>query len=190
MSSLPQSLFEPGKGFAQDARFAPPLSFETVLKRPDDPIAKAFADGYARGTADAEANAEVKAAEESEARGKIEAAFERFGEQDALQLEERLRETVLLLCEQAMAPLAIDPDGLTARIKKALSMLRRAEDERVLRLHPDDIELIAGRLPEDLKVEPEATLERGELRVETLDGGVEDGPQQWRRVLAEAFGSC
>lgn len=190
MSSLPPSLFEPGKGFAQDARFAPPLSHETVHERPDDPVAKAYAEGYARGNAEAEARAKAQAAEEMAARNRIEAAFARLGEQEMLRLEERLRETALVLCEQAMAPLAIDPDGLTARIGKALAMLRRAEDERLLRLHPEDMELVAGRLPEDLRIEPDPALERGELRLETPDGGVEDGPQQWRRVLAEAFGSC
>jgi flagellar assembly protein FliH len=55
-------------------------------------------------------------------------------------------------------------------------------------LHPADSVLLADRLPEGTRVEPDATLERGELRFETAEGGVEDGPGQWRRALCEALG--
>jgi len=190
MSSLPQSLFEPGQGFSRDVRFAPLEPVELPADRPDDPIARAYAEGYAKGAEEAGAQALADAAREMAARGKIEAAFERLAETDTLRLEERLRETILVLCEQAVAPLAIDPESLSIRIRKALAMLRRSEDERVLRLNPQDLALVSGHLPEDLKVEADAALERGEIRVEAADGGVEDGPQQWRRILAEALGSC
>ncbi len=190
MSSLPQSLFEPGRGFSRDARFAPLEPAEVPGDRADDPVARAYADGYAKGAEEAGAQAQADTAREMAARGKIEAAFERLAESDTLRLEERLRETILLLCEQAVAPLAIDPEGLSLRIRKALALLRRAEDERVLRLNPQDIALVSGHLPDDLKVEADAALERGEIRVETADGGIEDGPQQWRRILTEALGSC
>ena len=69
-------------------------------------------------------------------------------------------------------------------------MLARADDERVLRLHPDDLALIAGQLPEGLPVLADPVLERGGLRVETSNGGVEDGPEQWRRAIAEALSAC
>lgn len=190
MSSLPQSLFEPGQGFSRDARFAPLVLVEAPAERTDDPVARAYAEGYAKGTEEAGAQARADAAREMAARGKIEVAFERLAEADALRLEERLRETILVLCDQVLAPLAIDPESLSTRIRKALGMFRRAEDERVLRLNPQDLALVSGHLPGDLKVEADAALERGEIRVETADGGVEDGPQQWRRILAEALGSC
>lgn len=190
MSSLPKSLFEPGKGFSRDIRFASLEPVDMSAERPDDPIARAYAEGYAKGAEEAGAQARFEAAQDMAARGKIEAAFEKLAEADTLRLEERLRETILVLCDQAVAPLAIDPEGLSVRIQKALAMLRRAEDERVLRLHPQDLALVNGHLPSGIKVEPDAALERGEIRVETADGGVEDGPQQWRRILAEALGSC
>ena len=62
--------------------------------------------------------------------------------------------------------------------------------ERVLRLHPEDFKLIARQLPADLEVLPDAALERGALRVESANGGVEDGPAHWRRAIAEALGLC
>jgi flagellar assembly protein FliH len=82
----------------------------------------------------------------------------------------------------------VDPEALTARVAKAAALLRRSIDERLLRLHPADVELLAGRLPDDMRVEADPSLERGELRFETVEGGVEDGPGQWRRALCEALG--
>jgi hypothetical protein len=72
---------------------------------------------------------------------------------------------------------------LTARIGIAAAMLARAADERVIRLHPEDLALVGANLPEDWHFEPDSTLERGALRVEGAAGGVEDGPAQWRAAL-------
>jgi flagellar assembly protein FliH len=87
-------------------------------------------------------------------------------------------------------PFALDIDALTARVERAVAMLARADDERVIRLHPDDLKLVAGKLDQQWAVLPDPALARGELRVETANGGVEDGPAQWRRALAEAFEAC
>lgn len=187
MSSLPETLFAPGGGFTPDIRFGAELAVADPV-REHDPAEAAYAEGYARGFDDAAAQAKADAVERDAARGKIETAFERLAESEGLRLEERLRETVLALCEQALAPLAMDPDALADRVAKALALLRRTEDERVLRLHPDDLALLAGRLSDGIKVEPDPTLGRGELRVETAEGGLEDGPEHWRRVLSEALG--
>ena len=101
-----------------------------------------------------------------------------------------LRDTVAALCEAAIAPLALDEDALARRIVTAVSMLARADDERVIRLHPDDLDLVSQRLSAEWQVEPDPTLERGAVRVETATGGVEDGPGQWRRAIAEALHQC
>ena len=77
-----------------------------------------------------------------------------------------------------------------AFLGRAVAMFSRAEDERTLRLHPEDIALVSDRLQADWKVVPDPTLARGALRVETTSGGVEDGPAEWRRALAEAFHAC
>jgi flagellar assembly protein FliH len=186
MSSLPEALFAPDGGFTADTRFGVfPASGNRVV--PEDPAETAFSEGYAKGFEDATAKAKSQADQDAAARGKIETAFERLAEAEGLRLEERLRETVLALCEHTLAPLATDLDALTARISRALTALRRSEDERLLRLHPDDLALLANRLPAGVKVEVDPSLARGELRVETADGGLEDGPEQWRRALAEAL---
>ena len=89
-----------------------------------------------------------------------------------------------------MLPLALDAEGLAARILAAVAMLRRTQDERRVLLNPDDLLLLEGRLPAGFEVEADPSVERGGLRIETADGGIEDGPSQWRRILAEAFREC
>lgn len=172
--------------FVSDPRFST-IGAPDAIDPSDDPAAAAFREGYTRGVADAEARALAQAECDASARGRIEAAFERLSEAETLRLEERLRETVLALCETAMAPLALDADALSERIARALALLRRAEDQRTLRLNPEDLALIGPRLPEHLRVEPDPSLPRGSLRIETDEGGVEDGPGQWRRALADVL---
>ena len=105
-------------------------------------------------------------------------------------MRQRLHETVSALCEAAIAPLALEPEALVRRAARAAAMLARGDDHRLLRLHPDDLALIAARLPEGLAVEPDPALPRGALRIETQGGGIEDGPGQWHRAIAEALARC
>uniref|UniRef100_UPI002601EB82 FliH/SctL family protein n=1 Tax=Novosphingobium sp. TaxID=1874826 RepID=UPI002601EB82 len=85
---------------------------------------------------------------------------------------------------------AADPEALARRVEIAAGMLARAADERVIRLHPEDLALVGARLPEDWHFEPDPGLERGALRVEGAAGGVEDGPAIWLRALSEALAAC
>lgn len=200
MSSLPLSAaagtFRPVRkagGFAADRRFtlvvaepAPSVSDEPGI----DPEEAAFEAGRAQGRLDALETARREEADRDAARGQIELAFARMNEDALLQLRDRLRQTVLALCEEAIMPLAIDADGLVLRVERAAAMLRRAQDEKRVLLNPADFDLVAARLPAGLDCAPDAGVERGALRVETADGGVEDGPGQWRRILAEAFREC
>ena len=105
-------------------------------------------------------------------------------------LRQRLQDTVLALCEQTLVPYALDAKILAQRVERAVAMFSRAEDERVIRLHPDDLALVSEQLAADWTVTPDPALERGALRIESQSGGVEDGPAQWRRALTEAFHAC
>src|SRR5690606_14494664 len=194
MSSL--SLLQAGKspGFARNARFA--ALYDEASEKPaeaaprPDPLTEAYERGYREGAAMAAEEARRAEQEREAAPVEIELAFGQLDEEDAARLCDRLRQTVLALCEAAVLPLAIDAEGLAARIERAVSMLQRAQDERVVRLHPDDLALVRDRLPASLKTEPDPGVERGGLRIDTADGGVEDGPSHWRRYLAEAFREC
>lgn len=156
----------------------------------EDPETRAFAAGYAQGAADAEAAFTEALAVQDAARARIELAFGRLDADLTRELEARLRDTVLALCTPLLGEYAANEEALAARVKLAAGMLARAADERVIRLHPEDLALLAARLPEDWHFEPDPSLERGALRIEGTAGGVEDGPATWARALSDALASC
>ena len=182
-------------GFRQNAKFAraveeaAPEHVEPEAPA-DDPIARAYMEGFTAGLAAAEAEAQERAAQEGQAREALSLSFARLDHDLQEELRLRLRDTVAALCESAIAPLALDEAALMRRIEKAVSMLARADDERIVRLHPDDIALVSPQFSMDWQIVPDSTLERGSLRVESANGGIEDGPAVWRRAIAEALHQC
>jgi flagellar assembly protein FliH len=181
-----------GGSFSRDLRFAEVPSAPRQDQVPDapDPVAIAYAEGYAAGVAEATAAAEAEAMVAEAARQHLSFSFSRLDADLAEQLRQKLHETVTALSEAALHPLAVDAAALARRVECAVAMFVRADDERVIRLHPDDLTLIAARLPADWEFVPDTSLERGALRVETSTGGLEDGPAQWRAAITEALRLC
>ena len=187
------SLFGGGDagGFTPDPRFAAlypdaPAKGHTHSP-PADPLALARAEGFAEGHAAAEAEARAQAERAREAGNRLTLAFARLDAELTEQLRQRLIETVAALCEATLAPLALDRTLLAERVKRAAALFSRADDERVIRLNPDDLEAVRAMLPAEWSFLPDPALSPGALRVETASGGAEDGPVQWRRAIAEAL---
>ncbi len=177
--------------FARNGRYTTP----TVEDLPapveaEDAAEKAYRAGYEDGQVSARADFEAQLKAERAERSAIELAFARFDADSARALRDRMLTTVQALCEEAVLPLALDAEGLARRVEAAAAMLQRKQDQRIIHIHPDDLELVRDNLSQDLELVPDGSVERGGLRVETDDGGVEDGPQQWRRALAEIFDTC
>ncbi len=189
MSDL-SALMGIASGFARDARFSADQPVPVPKATPDDPLADAFAAGFTSGHAEAQAKAEQQAAEDAAAKERLALAFAKLDATLAEELNQRLHDTVAALCEAAIAPLALDREALESRVRRAVTMLARADDERVIRLNPEDIAFLAPVLSEDWTLREDASLQRGALRVECANGGVEDGPEQWRQAIAEALRSC
>ena len=185
-------LFAPGArgiaAFSCDLRFAPSGSAPAAPAGPDpaEPIALAFAEGHAAGLAEAAAQAEALA----RARERLAFSFARIDAELAEALRDKLHAAVSALCEAALRPLALDREALRRRVDVAVAMFVRADDERVIRLHPDDLALAGDWLASDWQILPDPALERGALRVETTGGGLEDGPAQWRTAIEEALRLC
>lgn len=209
MSDLGFFVRRPGRrlidALAQPAGFQPDLRFGGTLhlgpSEPEppptvvpveaaDPVGEAFCHGFAMGHEQAAREAQQRAEAEDAARDGLSLAFARLDEVLEEELRLRLRDTVAALCEAAVAPLAIEPEALLRRVGVAVSMLSRAEDERLIRLHPEDLKLVSPRLSAEWQVQPDTSLERGTVRIETATGGVEDGPANWRRAIAEALHRC
>ena len=182
-------------GFTGDPRFAtrraapPPPAPEPLPDVPDPGVA-AHAAGYDQGIAEARAEAEAARAARESAWAGLTVAAARLDVEQTRALADQLRETVIALCETALAGAALDPAMLTRRVESAAAMLARADDDRVIRLHPDDLGLVQPRLPGDWAFAPDPLLPRGALRIEGRYGGVEDGPEQWHAALVEALREC
>ena len=176
--------FRPDTRFTAQAVAAPGARFDEP--RAEDELATAWNEGYRAGAAEAEAQ---KATDQA-ATARVGDALERLIHGAEETQAEQLRETVIALCGAVVESAAIDPQLLSRRIAAALALLRRSTDERVLRLHPDDLALIGDHLPPGLDRRPDASLERGALRLETAAGGVEDGPAQWREAITAAVRGC
>lgn len=185
----------PGSGnFSRDVRFAPapeaPAEPEAEAEPEVDPLELAHATGFAEGLAAGRAEAEQARISADAARASFAFAFERIDAELAEALRLRLRDTVIALCEASLAPLALDPEALARRVAAATELFRRADDQRVIRLNPEDHVLVASLLPAGWAFHDDPALPRGTLRVETSSGGAEDGPLQWRRALDEALERC
>jgi flagellar assembly protein FliH len=190
-AALPFAALALSTGFQSDARYAAaPDAAPQPEVQADDPIATAWAEGYLAGSEQAEAEAAQQAILEAGAHEALSLSFAKLDRELEEALRQRLHDTVAALCEAALAPLALDEAALFGRIERAIALFTRADDERVIRLHPDDLALISQRLAEDWQVVPDPMLERGALRVEAANGGVEDGPAQWRQAIAEALALC
>lgn len=173
----------------QPAPFPVPKGTEAESEA-TDPIQGAFDAGFAAGEAEAKAKHDASKANHTARIAALDAAFTKMEISETRELGQKMQQLVLALCEQTMAPLAVDKEALARRVEAASAMLMRAQDERKVRLHPDDIALIQDIVPAGLDLLPDGSLARGALRIETEDGGVEDGPATWRAALEEALGIC
>tara|TARA_R100000049_G_C1955142_1_gene108121 strand:+ start:6255 stop:6854 length:600 start_codon:yes stop_codon:yes gene_type:complete len=194
---LPVTQLRERRGFTPNAAFRgahtqaqPAYAANSDAPAKGDPVAEAHARGYEEGRDAAMREMAAIRAEEDAARTAITLAFARFDEDSAQALRERLRETVIALCEDAVLPLALDTEGLARRVEAAAALLQRKTDERVIRIHPTDLALVQPLVDPALTLLADPSIERGGLRIDTEDGGVEDGPGQWRQAIAEALAQC
>lgn len=176
--------------FSRNSRYTAAPAETVPAPQSEDAAEKAYAAGYEDGQISARADFDAQLKAERAGRSAIELAFARFDAESERRLRDGLLATVHALCEEAVLPLALDAEGLARRVEAAAAMLQRKHDQRIIHIHPDDLELVKNSVSGDLELVPDGSVERGGLRVETDDGGVEDGPQQWRRALAEIFDTC
>ncbi|QHL90169.1 flagellar biosynthesis protein FliH [Sphingomonas changnyeongensis] len=144
--------------------------------------AEAYAAGLAAGRAEA--------AEAGATGAALTAIADRLAAMATLQharLAERLRATVLHLTAQIVGE-AVPPAELTAaRIAAAAALIVDRTAPAGLRLNPEDAVAIGDHLPHGLAVTGDAALARGAFVIETRDGEIMDGPDQWLARLHAAL---
>ena len=156
-----------------------------------DPLARARAEGhaqgYAEGRADATAEALVGVTRERALIEEIARGLADGRGFDREKLAERLRATVLGLVRRVVDETAIDGERLAARVAAAAKLLADSAESALLRVHPDDVPLLEGRLPATIFAAGDAAVARGSFVLEAASTVVEDGPDLWLDQLADAI---
>ena len=181
-------------GFAADPRFQPAPAHATP---PGDPVAndaQAHADecaaAHARGVEAGRAQAQREADGEQAERRRLGSAIRRFDEDMTQRLGAQLAATVAALCDATLAPAAHDAELLMRRCTRAAALLAETRDACTLYLNPADIPRLDADFTADWRIAPDPALPPGGLRIEGREGGIADGPDEWRRALAEALAAC
>jgi len=152
-----------------------------------DPIAAARAAGHAEGVAATLAQVAADAGRDHALAEALGDALGRGVGFDRERMARQLRQTVLLLVGRLVGDVGIAPELLAARIQSAVDILADSAESALLRLHPDDVALVAGRLPKTLFPVGDAAIARGSFVLESASTIVEDGPDHWLRQLAAAI---
>jgi flagellar assembly protein FliH len=152
-----------------------------------DPVAAAHAAGYAEGRTAALADLEVVHAREAALLEQVSAALASAAHFDRDAMAGHLRQTVLHLVAKMVGEAGVAPDILTARIDAAAELLADKAESALLRLHPDDVALVEGKLPATLFAVGDPHLARGAFVIESASTLVEDGPDLWLEQLAQAI---
>ncbi|WP_426258362.1 FliH/SctL family protein [Sphingomonas sp. DC1600-2] len=156
-----------------------------------DPVAVAHEAGYAIGYVEGgdAARAEMTALAERD-RALLESLTQALQSNDRIDREavaRRLRETVLFLVTRLVGDVGISSDRLAQRIEAAADLLTDATESAMLRVHPDDVALLEGKLPRQIFAVGDASVARGSFVLESASTIVEDGPDLWLEQLAQAI---
>lgn len=148
-----------------------------------DPLEAAHAAGYAEGVAATRA-----AVDEASARDQalLAGLLEQIQAGDRIDREAvaaRLRQTVLLLVGKLVGEIGVSAELLKGRIETAADLLADATESAMLRVHPEDVALLDGRLPKTIFPVGDPAVARGSFVLEAASTIVEDGPALWLEQL-------
>jgi flagellar assembly protein FliH len=152
-----------------------------------DPIAAAHAAGIAEGRAAALQEIEEVKAREASLLDQVSTALAQGAHFDRERMAGQLRQTVLHLVTKMVGEVGVAPDVLAGRIKAAVDMLADSAESALLRVHPDDLPLVEGKLPATVFAAGDPNVARGGFVIESASTIVEDGPDQWLEQLAAAI---
>uniref|UniRef100_UPI0035CAB731 FliH/SctL family protein n=1 Tax=uncultured Sphingomonas sp. TaxID=158754 RepID=UPI0035CAB731 len=152
-----------------------------------DPIAVAHAAGYAEGVEAALAETAVTGERDRLLLASLAKALQADDRIDRDAVARRLRQTVLFLVTRLVGEVGIAPDLLARRIETATDLLSDAAESAILRVHPDDVALLEGKLPRQIFPVGDTSVARGAFVLESASTIIEDGPELWLEQLAHAI---
>jgi flagellar assembly protein FliH len=136
--------------------------------------------GFEEGQAAAKQELEASLGEAINSFQAAAAALSKDDNIDLTQLDQAMTQALISLAsERAGMAITDHPDGFVTRIETMVSRIRNRLDDPVIRLHPQDAEIIQSHLEERLaprgfKLTPDETLKRGDARVDVGSIGVMD----------------
>ncbi len=136
--------------------------------------------GFEEGQAAAKQELEASLGEAISSFQAAAAALSKDDNIDLTQLDQAMTQAIISLAsERAGMAITDHPDGFVTRIETMVSRIRNRLDDPVIRLHPQDAEIIQSHLEERLaprgfKLTPDETLKRGDARVDVGSIGVMD----------------
>jgi flagellar assembly protein FliH len=151
----------------------------------EDPVAAAHAAGFEEGFAAATLAGEASHTRDATLLADLGRALSTGFDRDGV--AERLRRTVLMLVEKLVGDTGVSADLLFARVEAATDLLADPQESALLRLHPDDVPLVDGKLPRTVFAAGDPHVARGSFVLESASTVVEDGPALWLDQLAEAI---
>jgi flagellar assembly protein FliH len=166
--------------FAADAETRPAGASGFV-----DPIKAAHDMGYAEGRAAGIAEAAAIGARDRALIETISAELRAAAHLDRERMAAQLRQTVMLLVGRLVGEVGIDGDLLARRVEAATELLADSAESALLRVNPDDLPLLEGRLPKTVFAAGDAAVERGSFALESSSTIVEDGPGLWLEQLSQ-----
>lgn len=152
-----------------------------------DPIAMAHAAGYAEGVAAATAEISEAGARDRLLLAQLAEALRTEDRLDRSRVARQLRQTVLFLVTRLVGETGIEPGILSKRIESAADMLADSAESAMLRVNPEDVALLEGRLPKTIFAVGDAGVGRGSFVLESASTIIEDGPELWLEQLAQAI---
>lgn len=156
------------------------------LASPDAGRLPEVEDPYARGLADGQQMAEAAFSVERKQLHALLVSADALRPEDNAEIGFMLDNIIRKIVEKIVGSSEMDAAFLAQQIADATAALTEADQNRTLRLHPDDLALLAGAdLP--LHCVPDAQLPRGGLRIECSDGWIEHGPAFALERLVMAF---
>ncbi len=152
-----------------------------------DPVEAARTAGFEEGVAAAMAETRANMDRDRAMLESLVAAINDDARVDRDRLAAHLRQTVLHLVTLMVGETGIDGDLLGRRVTMAAGMLGDDAESALVRVHPDDVLLVEGKLPTNIFAAGDATVARGSFVLESSATIVEDGPDLWLEQLVLAI---
>ncbi len=152
-----------------------------------DPVEAARTAGFEEGVAAAMAETRANMDRDRVMLEALVTAINDDARVDRDRLATHLRQTVLHLVTLMVGETGIDGDLLSRRVTMAAGMLADDAESALVRIHPDDVPLVEGKLPANVFAAGDATVARGSFVLESSATIVEDGPDLWLEQLALAI---